>query len=151
MKNSKLFIVVIFLGSVFINCTSEPSVIPHPLNGVYEGTSRVQTSWISSNKFFPDRSYSEQIRLEITYPGFKKTRLNESDGCNGTVTILANELKFDGGDCGCWCDCSLFVDCGGDIILGTVQYEWKGDSLIMFQESEYYFRRYIKKIDLVKI
>jgi hypothetical protein len=147
MPNRNLTIAAFFFGIVFSTCTSEPIVIAHELNGVYEGTAM---SWYKSSNSFFDQSYSEHIRVEITYPSFTKTQIDKESGCTGKVLQDGSVLDFDGGDCGCWCDCNLLDYCAGDIILGEVRYEWKGDSLIMFHESEHTGRKYKKRIALVR-
>lgn len=150
MKIPVLYVVVIFLGGHVGGCTSEPIVIPHELNGVYEGSAYAESIRSSANIWFPLWTNTEEIRLDIKYPSFTKTRLQEADGCKGTIALNGNELEFLGRDCGCSCDCLLLDYCRGDIILGKVEYELRGDSLIMTRSSEIDGIFYKKRIALMR-
>ena len=91
MSNRNLLITIFFFGIFSSNCNNEPIEIPHELDGIYEGSA----DWQITYPWVAMRTYSEQIKLEITYPNFKKTIIDKEEGCDGTVTLDLNDLKFD--------------------------------------------------------
>ncbi len=55
--------------------------------------------------------------------------------CTGQISTSSDTITFESGGCECWCDCSPFIDCGGDLLLGTRPFSFDGDSLLMWSEG----------------
>lgn len=70
-----------------------------------------------------------QLQFSIDLPHFKWST------CKGEVAIQTDTISFESGTCACWCDCNPYVDCGGNILLGSRFFSFDGDSLIMWSES----------------
>ena len=98
----------------------------NPLNGEYKGTLTIDRKNTINNMSI---GWTDTVELQflIEFPAFKH------GSCIGNVTVQSDNISFDGNDCGCWCGCDPLVDCMGDRLLGTKQFSFDGDSLLMWE------------------
>ncbi|RMH16093.1 MAG: hypothetical protein D6698_10190 [Gammaproteobacteria bacterium] len=97
---------------------SSPLAEPNPsffgaclLDGRYVGI-KIAT-WRQSINGLPfGRRDTVQLDFTIACPNFRHGK------CEGRVFAVSDTLSFIGDNCGCWCDCLPYVDCGGDHLLG---------------------------------
>jgi hypothetical protein len=58
--------------------------------------------------------------------------------CEGELTWTTDEMIFGGyDDCDCFCSCSPFIDCAGNVIFGTYNYTEESDQLLLQYENTF--------------
>ena len=122
----------------FLSCTNDETLpVPEPspqptVNCLLEGNFRGILVWERQNSIngFSWGS-TDTIPLDFSIDCTAFTH----GTCTGQVSISSDTITFESGGCECWCDCSPFVDCGGDLLLGTRPFSFNGDSLLMWAEG----------------
>ena len=127
--------VLLFLSLIVVSlshCSKNDVRSPHPLDGSYQGFLFLETG---STHALGEHTRTDTfpISLKLEQLQFKKSGALGGI-CPGVVDLNEEQMQFTSGDCGCWCDCSPYVDCIGDFILDSYQYQADQDSLLLWAE-----------------
>lgn len=116
----------LLLLTLFLSCKKQDFPEQNnTLNGSYVGAV-IMNRAEGINGSFNVFSDTTELHFEIDGAKFK------NGNCIGDLTLIGTDsLRFMSNDCGCWCDCSPFVDCGGNILLGQRSYSFDGVNLKM--------------------
>ncbi|MEZ4963065.1 MAG: hypothetical protein R2830_24775 [Saprospiraceae bacterium] len=102
--------------------------IGNTLNGDYSGILILdRQNAINGNGF----GWKDTFELQFS---IKQSAFNEGE-CIGQVVTKSDTISFQSNECSCYCDCAPWVDCGGNLLLGTRFFSFDGDSLLMWSEA----------------
>ena len=128
------------------------------LSGNYSGTLIQLRQNLLNGNLSNTSIDSFSISLSITDEVFERT--NQLGSCPGEIIVDGELLTFDSDHCDCHCQCSPFIDCAGDIILGEYSHQWTGDLLTLNFEkqidtvqmigSDFLGFRHVKSMELIK-
>lgn len=90
---------------------------------------------VSFELIIENDKFSIDLNLDET-PIPSSSNISLDGICEGELTWTTDEMTFGGyDDCDCFCFCSPFVDCAGNVIFGTYNYIEEPDQLLLQYEN----------------